>query len=328
MANLHRPSARDSVTRSRAWLTTLALGLCAALACTPSFESAEVVSDLRVIGITAEPPEALIDVDAGTVEDVQVTVLVADPVHRAQKVTVVPTLCLPSDGARCVKTAVELGPTTQPQDQISFSLQAQILARQLPPAQLVALLQAAVADDKLKGLGGVRLQLMVGVDDQLDPNGQQTALKTLLFSPKLPGGNPNKNHNPAALGLTLINLNTKQTISSPASGEPITIYVGRQIGVRPRLGDGSSETYRTIDLSGRVVTLTENLSWNFYTTQDGDLDRGTADEPIVGAGDPPDGLVRFQGVKDGAHGTFWAVVRDGRGGQAWTIHPWSAVRGP
>ena len=315
---------RRRQTRARA-SGLIALALAAAPACTPSFESADVVSDLRVIGIRAEPPEALIDVDGGTIEDVQVTLLVADPVHPGLKVTVVPTLCLPSDGARCDKTAVELATLSQSQGQVTFSLQTQILAKQLPPERLVALLQAAVADDKLKGLGGIRLQLMLGVEDALDPNGQQTALKTLLFSPKLPGGNPNKNHNPVALGLDLIDLATKQVKSSPAFGETITIEVGRQVGVRPRLAEGSIEEYQTVDLSGRIVSLRENLSWSFYTTLDGDLDRGSADEPIKGAADPPDGLVRFQGVKAGARGTLWAVVRDGRGGQGWTLHPWVAV---
>ena len=182
----------------------------------------------------------------------------------------------------------------------------------------------------LSSTGAAERPLANVVDDQLDPNGQQTALKTLLFSPKdLPiAGNPNKNHNPVALGLSLIDLDTKQVIASPANGEPITLYAGKQLGVRPRRTDGSVETYNTVDLTGRIVTLTENLSWNFYTTIDGDLDRAAADEPIAGAGDPPDGLVRIQALKAGARGTFWAVVRDGRGGQAWTTHAWSAVLPP
>ena len=316
----------DHFHKSRAGASMLlALGLCAAPACTPSFELLEVVSDLRVFAIKAEPPEALIDVDGGTVEDVQVTALVADPAHGAQKVTVVPTLCLPSDGARCVKTARQLASLTRAQGEVSFSLTAQVLATN-PVPDVASLLRDAVADDKLKGLGGVRLQLMLGVSDDLDLHGQQTALKTLLFSPKdLPPGNPNKNHNPIALGVTLIDLDTKQPIAAPASGEPLTLFVNRQVGVRPRLGDGSIEQYQTVDLSGRIVTLRENLSWSFYTTLDGDLDRASADEPIAGAADPPDGLVRFQALRAGARGSFWAVVRDGRGGQAWTSHPWSAV---
>ena len=296
------------------------------LACTPTFEAPEQVTDLRVLAIQAEPPEALVDADAGTSEDVQVTALVLDPPHPQQAVQVTPALCLPSDGARCTTTSVELANLKRPQGEISFSLQTQIIAKQIPAARLVALLQAAVQDDKLKGLGGIRLQLMLTIDDLQGPYGPQTALKTLLFSPRTPDGNPNRNHNPAVDGLSLIDLDTRQVTQSPANGESFTLFVGKQLGLRPRLAPGSIEEYPAIDLSGRVVRLREELSWSFYTTIDGDLDRGTADEPGQGVGDPPYGLVRFQGAKAGASGRFWAVVRDGRGGSAWTSHRWSAVR--
>jgi hypothetical protein len=310
---------------------TLALLTCAALAgaCTPSFQSSEVVVDLRVLGIKAEPPEALVDgsIDAGgnltvtAVEDITVTALLFDPVHPSQAASVLPTLCLPSDGVRCGPSAIDLTTVLGAQPQVSFSLSHQVKGSQL--AQLQQLLIAAVKDDKLKGFGGIKVQLMLSVDTQ-DPAGVQTALKTLLFSPRTEAGNPNKNHNPTATGLKLIELDNDSELGRVAVGETLNLKLGVQVGLRPLLADGSIEEYDTFDLQGKQVHLREDLSWSFYTTEGGDLDRGSADEPLAGVADPPAGLVRFTAVRAG-QGTLWAVVRDGRGGSSWTLHPWKAT---
>ena len=317
-------------------LRTLALGLIALAAaatllgaCTPSFQPADTVVDLRVLGIKADPPEALVDGTAdanGTltvtgVEDVTVTALLADPLHDTGTASVLPTVCLPSDGARCGPSAIDLSSVVGPPPEVSFSLAHQIKGDQL--AALQSLLAAAVKDDKLKGLFGVKVQLMLSVDTQ-DPAGIQTALKTLVFSPRRPDGNPNKNHNPTALGLKLIELNNHTETGRLAPGETLLLKLGVQVGLRPLLGAGSIEEYDTYDLQGKLVHLREGLSWSFYTTEGGDLDRSAADEPLAGVGDPPAGLVRFEAARAG-QGTLWAVVRDGRSGTSWTRHPWKAT---
>ena len=317
-------------------LRTLALGLIALAAaatllgaCTPSFQPADTVVDLRVLGIKADPPEALVDGTAdanGTltvtgVEDVTVTALLADPLHDTGTASVLPTVCLPSDGARCGPSAIDLSSVVGPPPEVSFSLAHQIKGDQL--AALQSLLAAAVKDDKLKGLFGVKVQLMLSVDTQ-DPAGVQTALKTLVFSPRKPDGNPNKNHNPTATGLKVIELNNHTETNRLAPGEALSLKLGVQVGLRPLLADGSIEEYDTYDLQGKLVHLREGLSWSFYTTEGGDLDRSAADEPLAGVGDPPAGLVRFEAARAG-QGTLWAVVRDGRSGTSWTRHPWKAT---
>ena len=312
-----------------ALVAAVALAALATAGCTPSFQSSDTILDLRVMGIRAEPPEALVDgtLDANGhlvvtgLEDVRVTVLLFDPVHPDQPASVAPSVCLPSDGARCAKTAVELTPVIGAQQEVSFSLQHQIKGDQL--TQLRDLLLAAVEDDKLKGAFGVKVQLMVGVDT-LDPAGVQTALKTLVFSPRRTDGNPNKNHNPTAAGLKVIELNNNAETGRLAPGEPLNLQLGVRVGLRPLLAVGSIEEYDTYDLQGKQVHLRESLSWDFYTTESGDLDRSGADEPLAGVGDPPAGLVRFQAAHAG-QGTLWAVVRDGRGGVSWTRHPWKAT---
>jgi hypothetical protein len=309
-------------------LVFFALAAASLGACTPSFQASEVVVDLRVLGIKADPPEALVDtVQAnGTltvtgVEDVTVTALLADPLHVPASASVLPTVCLPSDGARCGPTAIDLSSVVGPPPEVSFSLSHQIKGDQL--AALQALLLAAVKDDKLKGAFGIKVQLMLSVDTQ-DPAGLQTALKTLVFSPRKADGNPNKNHNPTATGLKIIELNNHTETGRLAPGEALSLKLGVQVGLRPLLADGSIEEYDTYDLQGNLVHLSENLSWSFYTTEGGDLDRSSADEPLAGVGDPPAGLVRFEAGRAG-QGTLWLVVRDGRGGTAWSRHPWKAT---
>ena len=57
--------------------------LAALWACTPSFEGQEIVRDLRVLAVQAEPPEAAIDLSTGRSAPVQVRVLAVDPAPRA-----------------------------------------------------------------------------------------------------------------------------------------------------------------------------------------------------------------------------------------------------
>lgn len=321
------PGAAPSTALSTALQLATAASL--AWACTPSFQSSEVVVDLRVLGIKAEPPEALVDgsSDGGTltvtgVEDVTVTALLADPLHASPSASVLPTVCLPSDGARCGPSAIDLSSVVGTPPEVSFSLAHQIKGDQL--AALQRLLAAAVKDDKLKGLFGVKVQLMLSVDTQ-DPAGIQTALKTLVFALRKPDGS--RNHNPTAAGLKVIELNNNTESGRLAPGETLALKLGVRVGLRPLLADGSAEEYDTYDLQGKAVHLRENLSWSFYTTEGGDLDRGSADEPLAGVGDPPAGLVRFAAARAG-QGTLWAVVRDGRGGTSWTRHPWTATATP
>ena len=72
------------------WLALLAV-LCA---CTPDFQARSDVTDLRVLAVQAEPPEALYG--ANGVDDVVVTVLAVDPSpHSAFSLAF--DVCAPTD---------------------------------------------------------------------------------------------------------------------------------------------------------------------------------------------------------------------------------------
>jgi hypothetical protein len=280
-----------------------ALGLLLLLcACTPDFQSVSQITDLRVLAVQAEPPEALFD--QNHVDDVTIRVLAVDPYARAN-VRINARLCAPTDNRLC-----QDGPVF-PLDTLDRPAGANISWLLKLPPEVVAY---ALQNDDLKGLGGVRVMLSMDLDD-LDPAGKVYASKFLVYSPS--GHTPN--HNPVISGIRLTRDGQDSGVWDPAGSLKLT--PGESLGLRPTLADGSIEEYDTIDLKGNPVHLKEQPRWNFFTSQYGDLDRDTADEPLDGVA-PPDGLTRITALKAGT-GTLWIVVRDGRGGESWLTVPWT-----
>jgi len=294
-----------------------ALLLLAALAaCTPDFAAPSDVTDLRVLAIRADPPEAQFDLDAGTIDPVHVTVLAVDPPRKDNFATMVSQLCGQTDSRRCDGggVAFPLGTQTR-QGGETFSLDIV-----LPKGTL----DAGVAADALGGLGGIRVQLSVAIDDG-DPNAPLFASKTILYSPK---GTP-PNHNPLMTGVQLSQQGADAGTLLPDQPPSdkcelpgcLKLTPGVEVGLRPILAPDAREEYDTTDLRGNTVHLKEDPSYSFFVTDGGGIDRDTADEPLDGVA-PPDGLSRIDAIS-GASGTLWIVVRDGRGGESWLSYPWS-----
>ncbi len=286
------------------------------LACTPSFQSASDVVDLRVLAIRADPPEAQVDLDAGTVDDVTVQVLIADPTATFPA-TMKGLLCSPTDTLSCAGTfAVPLPPVTHPVGE-AFSYSISV------PIDTV---RAALSSDKLAGLGGLRVQLQLLVDDG-NPAKDVSAEKVLLFSRK----DHVPNHVPLLDGV-MISVDAVAQAAPLQPGQTLQLTRGHLYGLRPLphvCGPSglntcipAIESYDTVDLSGKTVHLTEQLSYSFFTTGGAELDRDSADEPPGGTA-PPEGLARIDSLAVGK-GTLWIVVRDGRGGESWITLPWTS----
>ncbi|MBS2025419.1 MAG: hypothetical protein JST92_23715, partial [Deltaproteobacteria bacterium] len=162
---------RQKSVRAALFLTLGAL----ATACTPDFESAEIVRDLRVLDVKAEPPEAVFDVDAGTVDKVTVSVLFADPgANSSEKATLDASACAPTDNGLCADPSILLTHQQGPIGEQSFDVQ-------VPPALIAAALQS----DDLKGLSGIPVQVSLTVQTA-DPAGPQAAQKLVVYSKKDP----------------------------------------------------------------------------------------------------------------------------------------------
>ena len=114
-------------------------------------------------------------------------------------------------------------------------------------------------------------------------------------------------------------------VRTAQAGERLSLQAGVATGVLPVLaaGEGGAETYTAVDLQGNTLSLTEAPRYSFFATTSADLDEGTADEPLPGTR-PPDGLVRLTPLQPGS-GTFWIVVRDGRGGVGWLAVDYDAT---
>jgi hypothetical protein len=274
------------------------LALACASACTPDFAAPSAVTDLRILAVQAEPPEAQYD-DAG-VDPVQLHVLAVDP-RDAGSIVLHAQLCARTDSRRC-----DGGPTLDLGEQ-------PLSATLLVPPEVVS--QARNSDD-LKGLGGIRVQYSFSVQDD---GPKVYGSKVLLFSPR--GGTPNRNPVLSQVNLT----RDGQPFGVARPGDTVVLPGGVEIGLRPVLADGSREHYVTTDLRGNLVTLQEQPRYSFYVTPGGEFSADTADEPLDG-GAPPDGLSRLTGHS--GDGGLWIVVRDGRGGESWTELRWSVAATP
>jgi hypothetical protein len=188
----------------------------------------------------------------------------------------------------------------------------------LPPIDASAFL----ANDKLAGYGGIRVQLSFSVDDG-SARGPVNGDKVLIYSPSnAPWVTApcRRNQNPQ------IEDRVPLTVDGGEVGDltpDFTLTIGTEYGLKPRIVDGGIETFCALDLRGNLITdLHEQPRWFFFTSPGGSFDRDTADQPPDGGEPPPDGFSRFTPSSDA--GTIWIVVRDGRGGESWKTLPWTA----
>ncbi len=166
-------------------MRALAIALLAT-ACMPSFDSVSDIRDLRVLAVQAEPPEAQFDQNGA--QDVTVRALVVDPFPRSAA-QVNGRLCASTDSRRC-----ETGPRQELPSLVGPAGGEFSWVVRVPRA----VLDFALGNDTLRGLGGIRVMLSLDVNDG-DPHGVLFASKDLLYSPA--GGTPN--HNPLMTGLHL-----------------------------------------------------------------------------------------------------------------------------
>ena len=279
----------------------------AALAsCTPNFASSSEVTDLRVLAVQAEPPEAQFDAQ-GNVQDVHLRILAVDPA-RGGFSFMTASLCAPTDSRRCESGPRFDLPRTPRDTDTGFKAS-------VPGALIAPVIAFARSNDKLKDLNGIRIMFALTVEDG-DPNGPVAADKILVYSKA--GTTPN--HNPQMTGLALTIDGAPAGLAAP--DQTLQLRTGVTYGLRPLLADGAREEYDTIDLRGHLVHLREVPAYAFFTTPGAGFDRDTAAEPVDGVA-PPDGLVRLAASRAGS-GTIWVVIRDGRGGESWLPIPWTA----
>ncbi|MDB4956137.1 MAG: hypothetical protein JWO36_3706 [Myxococcales bacterium] len=308
---------------------------CAFLVGCGTFEDPNVVLDLRIISMTATPPEQMVDVDLskplmpidllGQLAPAEVCGLIADPnFERNLRWTM--TLCTLSAG-RCDGTPTKLGSgllsdpdLTTPEPRMCVTVQ--------PDGNLLGTLLEALDGDTLHGLGGVDygVSLQIG-GETADPALDQFADKHLRVSPRIPADRA-ANNNPSLTGIQAvidggspIPLPLGRCIDFQPPNLPLSVAPAQKVRLTPIEADGAREPYVVPTLDGKTRMFTESLKYQWVTTG-GSLSKGSSGGPHDPFGNPAPLFTDWTAPKpaDLAGPTdfsLWIVQRDERFGEAW-----------
>lgn len=321
---------------TRRWMAPalLAAAGLGAAAC-GSFQDPNVVVDLRVLAMRAEPAEQVIDVDLtrpvvpsellAQLVPTQVCVLVADPAQDRRLVWSM-TMCPLTTDDRCDSDRPELplgsGIVDDPDTTVP---EPSLCATVMPDANLLGVLFDVLQDDTLHGLGGVdyAVQLRIG-GETADRSLDLYATKTLRVSPRIPAShaanqNPQIDHIDARLGdAAPAVLPLGRCRENPA---PYTLGAATKLRLTPVEPPGAREVYVVPTLDGRSETFTESLTYQWIAGAGG-FSRGTTGGPHDLSGNP---APLFSDYKSPAAAdldgptdvSVWIIQRDERLGVRW-----------
>ncbi|MFT3695453.1 MAG: hypothetical protein QM831_20125 [Kofleriaceae bacterium] len=305
-----------------------------------SFQDPNVVIDTRVLAITADPPEQVIDVTGQDLQNPDFTALFAQvmPTHvcalvsdrqfdRSLRYTW--TLCVTDTDDRCdtdymsYDIATGIQPDPDPFDAAPFCLDIQ------PDDKVEATVLTSLKNDQYHGLGGIYYSALLTVGGaDADPADDIVAEKALRLMPNIPV-EVTQNHNPTMAGLVASDPNADMTNPQPVAlnacdapnAQKLEVTPRQKIRLTPVEPDGVRETYVAPTLSGGGETLTESITYQ-WTITDGDLSDGN-----TGGGHDPFGNLAplftdytapYAEDLDGPEDVqVWVVVRDERLGVAW-----------
>jgi hypothetical protein len=312
--------------------------IAAALTGCTSFQDPNIVVDLRVLAIDAEPPDQVITVDLNAPPDptallgqlvpVQVCALVADPgANRALawSMTICPFATDTAVGDRCSdptqRVAVGDGTIADPDTTVP---EPTLCASVAPNA---GVLLDAINNDKLMGFGGIDydLELTIGGVGGAAADAV-VASKTLRVLPKIPD-TVTPNHNPS---IDHVDMSINGAAATPLplircaeNPSPPVVPPATKVRLTPVEPDGVRETYVAPTLDGKGQTFTETLTYQ-WTATDGSFSRGTSGGPHQLSGLPAPLFTDFKTpaastlqAKGATNISLWIVQRDERLGVHW-----------
>jgi hypothetical protein len=307
------------VTRPRRALA-FPLALASALAgCDPAFESPSIVIDLRILGMRADPPEVVeeLDLDDPVLPDVPpvtVSVLVADP-GTERRLTWRLSACAPTEERRCDPddpiVVMGEGVSADPESAEGASITAVLDAGP-------ALLMAAFEGDQNFGLGGLQVMVVASIWPEDRPEAEAIfGAKLVVYSPRIP---PERvaNTNPTVEAIVLSD--EEPWSGGPCSdpmGVPHEIAVGTEIRMEPVEPAGVRETYVLPTLDGGSRTITENLRYSWFATS-GSFSAERTGGATDFFGNAPPLHTYFTAPADVRLVSLWLVQRDERGGASFT----------
>ena len=288
------------------------LGLMLGSACVQSEDVPSSVKDLRVLGIRVDPPElyssscsrdpAVLAATLG--RPLRFTALIPDPAGDGRELEYTLVACASQTDRTCEKDRVVLRRGTTRGGELSLTLFPGPGAALLPDGTFLA--QRVLEEDPFKGLGGLRLPLVLEVG-----GGEERiyASKLMVYDCAFfPEMKPN----------------VQPLLPDPLlQGEPWREGEVRELtGAGPfrvEVPDLTSlvEPYVVRSFSLEPVNLVESWQLAWHTTL------GTFSPNETGGADPGGGEGRHRVEWRPPRGAgaqevrFWVVVRDGRGGSSW-----------
>lgn len=287
----------------------LALGLAGAGAGCATFEDPTLVLDLRVVAMTAEPPEQILDVELagreppspgaliellGQLAPTRVCAYVADP-EMTRELRWSMTACLPTDDLRCdperPQVSLALARLGDPEVLPDGGRACALIEYDVDPAGWIALLASALQRDPTRGLAGLDYAIELRIGDPGAPPAQDVfAVKQARISARLPATKV-ANHNPSISDLQL-SVRQVRGDSAPKrrcperdpqdqfvirSGDVVTLFP-----VEPGQGadEPAREEFTVPTLDGGFETFTETLTYQWLAGA------GAFQDPITGG--PPD----------------------------------------
>jgi hypothetical protein len=310
--------------------------LLAVLAGCGTFEDPNVVIDLRMISMTATPPEQIVDVDITKpvkaadlltqLVPAEVCALVADP-NFDRRLRWTMTMCRLSAG-RCYGNRKQIGEGVLEDPDLTLP-EPQMCAPIPVDGNLLGILVDTLNGDTLHGLAGIDygVSLKVG-GETADPDLDQYAEKRLRVTPRIPKER-SANHNPSMSGLdAAVNGGSWGPLAFgrcvdqvPPLRAPLVVKPEQTVRLTPLEADGAREVYVVPTLDGSSRMFTESLTYQ-WIGGGGRISNGDTGGPHDPFGNAAPLFTDWKAPKatDLAGPTsfsIWIVQRDERLGEQW-----------
>jgi len=319
------------------------LALLAFVAACGNFQDPDIVLDLRVEAMVAEPANQVVDITAQSqpadvlaqLAPTTVCALTSDPSFDGGLDWSM-TLCNTATNDRCadktngsnVSPAFVIGSGTI-DDPDTTSPEPQLCATIQPDANFADVLVNSIQTDPLMGLGGVNYSIVLEVGDiGVDPSLDQFAEKELQVIPRIPS-NVTQNHNPTISGMTAsVNGNHAGPFAlgrcadlAAAGKAPLIVNTDDIVRLTPIEPPGIHETYVVPTIDGGSQMFTEAISYQ-WNAGNGSFSYDVTGGPVDLFGNTPplftDWYAPSSGsITDVTDVPFFVMQRDDRLGEAW-----------
>ncbi len=292
-------------------ISLIALLWCAG-ACVSAEDNPSNVKDLRVLGISIEPPELMADDCASPLAsrsiyttEVTLTALIADPNGNGRRVRYELLACADTTDRICSneQDRVVLASGLTPAGELAL----QIRPGSITLASGAPLLQRVVDVDDFHGFGGIRMPLVFNLfkgDEKI--YAQKLMVFNCKYFPEMTA-----NVTPVVPGLQMNGVEW-------GSSDALNLQAPGPFKLSPDDFTSLEESYIVPSFDLHPVHLRESwkLSWHtdrgtISPTETGGVDFGGQESRQLAEWSP--GIGPEQDVN------FWVVVRDGRGGESWLI---------